>query len=141
MYRKILVALDHTKTDQGLLAEVGRLAVLLKSELVLVHVADGWAARNFEQLKLVESDEMRDDREYLERMAASLRDKGLAVATHLALGDPASGLLATVRELGCDLIALASHGHRLLGDIVHGDTIEKVRHRAGVPLFIVSPVK
>lgn len=141
MYRKILVALDNTKTDQGLLTEVGRLAGLLRSELVLTHVADGWVARNFEQLKLAESDEMRDDRAYLERLAETLRADGLIVSTHLALGDPANGILAATRELGCDLIALASHGHRLLGDLVHGDTIEKVRHRATVPLFIVSPAK
>lgn len=141
MYRKILVALDHTKTDQHLLPEVSRLARLLGAELLLVHVADGWVARNFEQLKLAESEEMRDDRAYLEETAAALRRDGLTVRHHLAMGDPATEILQTAHEQGCDLIAMVSHGHRLIGDIIHGDTIEKVRHQASVPLFIASPKK
>jgi manganese transport protein len=141
MYRKILVALDTTKADQSLLPDIAKLAKLLGSELLLVHVADGWVARNFEQLQLAESDEMRDDRTYLEDTAAELRKQDLRVTTLLALGDPAAGILKTARDENCDLIALASHGHRLLGDILHGDTIEKVRHHATVPLFVACPKK
>jgi nucleotide-binding universal stress UspA family protein len=141
MYRKILVALENSPTDAALVDEVTTLAKQLGSSLLLVHVADGWAARNYERMKLTESDEMREDRSYLDKIAVSLRAKGLTVSTHLALGDPAGGILRTGTEQGCDLLALASHGHRLIGDIIHGDTIEKVRHRATVPLFIVSPKK
>ena len=38
------------------------------ASLLLVHVADGWAARNFEQLGLRESEEMKADRAYLEKL-------------------------------------------------------------------------
>lgn len=141
MYRKILVALDTTKADQTLLPEISPLAKLMGAEILLVHVADGWVARNFEQLKLAESDEMKDDRAYLEGHAESLRKQGIKASVHLALGDPAEGILKTARDENCDLIALASHGHRLIGDIIHGDTIEKVRHHATVPLFVASPKK
>ena len=141
MYRKILVALDATKSDPPLVSEIAQLAKLLGSELLLLHVADGWAARHFEQLQLAESEEMRDDRAYLEQTAAKLREEKLNVTTHLALGEPAEGILKTAREQNCDLIALASHGHRLIADLIHGDTIEKVRHLATIPLFIASPKK
>ncbi|MEO6588483.1 MAG: universal stress protein, partial [Pyrinomonadaceae bacterium] len=76
MYRKILVALDATAADQSLLPHVAALARKLESHLLLIHVADGWAARNFDQLKLAESEEMKVDRKYLEEAAAKLRLQG-----------------------------------------------------------------
>jgi nucleotide-binding universal stress UspA family protein len=140
MYRKILVALDTGASDQELLTAVTALATLMQSELLLVHVADGWAARNFDQLKLAESEEMRADWNYLETTAAKVRaDSSLTVNIRLVLGEPSEQILKVVAEEGIDLIALASHGHRLIGDIIHGSTIDAVRHKASVPMFIVPP--
>src|SRR5262245_46692509 len=137
MYRKILVALDTTPSDQALLPAISAMASLLKSELLLVHVADGWVARNFDQLNLVESQEMKEDWQYLEDRATELRTStGLTVHTRLALGSPPAQILKVASAENCDLIALASHGHRLVGDIIHGSTIESVRHNANVPIFV-----
>jgi len=142
MYTKILVALDHTRADQQLLPHVSALARLTQAEVLLVHVADGWAARNYDRLKLAESEEMRLDREYLEATAASLRSEtGLAVTSRLALGDPPREILRLADEERCDLIAMTTHGHRLIGDILFGSTIDYVRHRSKAPLLIVSPAK
>ena len=142
MYRKILVALDTTPSDQELLPPILQLAALLKSELLLLHVADGWAARNFDQLNLAESEEMKEDRNYLEETAARLRtESGLNVTVRLAMGNPPDQILKIADSEQCDLIALASHGHRLIGDIIHGSTIEAVRHHARVPIFAVPPKK
>ena len=138
MYKKILVALDHTDADKALLPEVAELARLMQAELLLVHVADGWVARNYDHLKLAESEEMREDRAYLERTAADLQARGLACAHLLAMGDPPREILRVAEEQHCDLIAMTTHGHRLIGDIIYGATIEKVRHQASAPLFIVS---
>ena len=114
------------------------LALLLKAELLLIHVADGWVARNYDQLNLVESEEMKEDWRYLEEQAAALRtNTGLTIHTRLALGSPPAQILKVAEAEGCDLIALASHGHRLVGDIIHGSTIDSVRHNAHVPLFVV----
>jgi nucleotide-binding universal stress UspA family protein len=137
MFKKILVALENTRADESLVPQIQKLATLLRSELLLVHVADGWVARNFNQLRLAESDEMKADRRYLEETAQRLRGAGLPVAFHLALGDPATEILKTAKNEGCDLIAMTTHGHRLIGDIIYGSTIENVRHRATVPLLVV----
>lgn len=137
MYQKILVALDNSKLDQSLLSHITQLAKLLHSRLLLVHVADGWAARNYETLHLAESEEMKADRAYLESAAERLRAEGLDVSTCLALGDPPAEILKTADAEQCDLIAMTTHGHRLLGDIIHGSTIEAVRHKANVPIIIV----
>ena len=137
MYRKILVALENSRSDQTLLPHVSKLARQLGSELLLVHVADGWVARNFNQLKLAESDEMKEDRAYLEATAENLRAGGLKVSTLLALGDPPREILRATESEGCDLIAMTSHGHRLIGDVIFGSAIHIVRHKATVPLLIV----
>ena len=141
MYRKILVALENTRTDETLLPHVTELATRLGSRLLLVHVADGWAARNFSQLKLAESDEMKADRAYLDNTVAELRLKGLLVSAHLALGDPATEILKTAETERCDLIAMTSHGHRLIGDIIYGSTINEVRHRTAIPILVVKAEK
>jgi nucleotide-binding universal stress UspA family protein len=142
MYRKILVALDTTATDQELLPHIVQFAMLAKSELLLLHVADGWVARNFEQLDLAESEEMRGDLRYLDEAAARLRrETDLHIETRLALGDPPTQILEVATQQHCDLIALASHGHRLVADIIHGSTIEAVRHKARVPILVVPPRK
>jgi nucleotide-binding universal stress UspA family protein len=137
MYKRILVALENGRSDETLLPHISRLAGLLGSELLLVHVADGFAARNYDQLKLAESQEMKDDRAYLDSSAEKLRGQGLPVTTFLALGDPAEGILKTAADQQCDLIAMTTHGHRLLGDIVYGSTINEVRHKAEVPVLLV----
>ena len=142
MYRKILVALDTTPSDQELLRPIVQLAALLKSDLLLLHVADGWVARNFDQLSLAESEEMKEDRHYLEETAARVRaDTGLEVTVRLAMGSPPDQILKIADSELCDLIALASHGHRLVGDIIHGSTIEAVRHSARIPILAVPPKK
>src|SRR5207247_1854920 len=103
MYRKILVALENSRADKSLLPHVMELAKRLGSRLLLVHVADGWVARNFEQLKLAESEEMKSDRGYLEKTVAHLRAEGLEVSAHLALGDPPTEIIKTAQREQCDL--------------------------------------
>jgi nucleotide-binding universal stress UspA family protein len=137
MYRKILVALENSRADETLLPHITELATLHGSALLLVHVADGFAARNYEQLNLAESQEMKDDRAYLESSAETLRAGGLTVDTFLALGDPAQGILKAAEDRQCDLIAMTAHGHRLLGDLFFGSTINEVRHKAQVPVLLV----
>jgi len=141
MYQKILVALENSRADETLLPHVAELARLHGSALLLVHVADGFVARNYEQLDLAESQEMKEDRAYLESSAETLRARGLTVDTFLALGDPAQGILKAATKGECDLIAMTAHGHRLLGDLLFGSTIHTVRHKAQVPVLLVRAGK
>ncbi len=141
MYKKILVALENSQADASLIPHVTELAVLHRSELVLVHVADGWVARNFDQLKLAESEEMKADRAYLAGVADQMKAKGLTVTTHLALGNPPTEILKAAENEECDLIAMTTHGHRFLGDLFFGSTISQVRHKAQIPVLLVRAEK
>ena len=137
MYKRILVAVEHSPADRTILTHVTELARLTGAELLLVHVADGWAARNFDQLKLRESEEMTSDRAYLDTLRDELAAKGLSVATQLALGDPAEELIRVADEQQVDLIAMSTHGHRFLSDVIHGATADRVRHMVKIPVLLL----
>jgi nucleotide-binding universal stress UspA family protein len=138
MFKKILVALDHSKADASLLPRVKELARLTGAELLLLHVSTGWAAQWQENLNLSDSQEMKEDREYLERVSAELRRENLRVKARHARGEPARAILKAADTEHCDLIAMTTHGHRLISDLIHGTTITKVRHESNVPLFLVK---
>jgi nucleotide-binding universal stress UspA family protein len=137
MYRRILVCLENTATDAFILDHVRQLAAHCGASVVLIHVADGWAARNIRHLDLRESEEMRLDREYLERVTGELTKAGLTAEGVLASGDPSVEIIAAAEREHCDLIAMATHGHRLIGDVVYGSVANQVRHSSMVPVLLV----
>jgi nucleotide-binding universal stress UspA family protein len=137
MYRRILVAVENSPADRTILSHVSELARLTGAALLLVHVADGWAARNFNQLKLRESEEMKADRDYLDRLQGELKMSGLEVETRLAMGDPADELVRVSEEQGVDLIAMSTHGHRFVKDVLLGATADKVRHLVKIPVLLL----
>jgi nucleotide-binding universal stress UspA family protein len=137
VYSCILVPLENSPTDRAILAHVTRLARHCNARLVLIHVADGFAARNIEQLKLRESEEMKKDREYLDRCVVELHADGLTVDAVLAIGDPATEISAAADREHCDLIAMGTHGHRFVKDILYGSVANEVRHISLVPVLMV----
>jgi len=137
MYHRILVAVENSAADRTILSHVRQLAALTKAQILLVHVADGWAARNFDQLKLRESEEMRMDRAYLERLASELAADSFQVEAELAMGDPATELIRLAEERNVDLIAMSTHGHRFFNDLLRGTTVSKVRHVVKIPVLLL----
>ena len=138
MYHTILIPLENGPADQTILDHVKPLAKMTGARLLLMHVADGWAARNFKQLNLAESEEIETDRVYLERRVVELRGEGFAVDHILAMGEPSAEIVKFAQEHHVDLIAMATHGHGLLGDIIHGSTADKVRHVVDMPVLLLK---
>jgi nucleotide-binding universal stress UspA family protein len=137
MYGRIL-AVEHSPADRTIIDHVAKLADMTGATLLLVHVADGWAARNFDQLQLRESEEMTSDRAYLEELRAELAEGGRRVETRLAMGDPAAELVKIANGGDVDLVAMSTHGHRYLADLVHGATVDRVRHLVKVPVLLLK---
>lgn len=141
MFQRILVPLEHTPTDDTILGYLRPLARECQAALVLIHVADGWVARNIQQLDLRESEEMKDDFAYLDHLCGELRNEGFTVEAVLAAGDPAREIAAAAEREHCDLIAMATHGHRLLADVVRGSVASELRHITMVPILMVRAGK
>jgi nucleotide-binding universal stress UspA family protein len=137
MYRRILVPLENSASDAAILEHIQRLARSCGASLVLIHVADGWVARNIQQLELRESEEMREDRVYLDRVRADLAAAGFDVEAVLGAGDPAREIAQAAEREHCDLIAMSTHGHRYLKDLVLGSVANEVRHMSLVPVLLV----
>jgi nucleotide-binding universal stress UspA family protein len=138
MYRHILIPVENSDADRTILEHIKPLARMCGSRITLVHVADGWVARNFETLDLQESDEMREDRKYLAAVEAELKADGFEVSSVLAMGEPPKEIIRLAAELNADLIAMATHGHKLIADIIHGTTADKVRHAVGIPVLLLK---
>ena len=136
MYKDILVTLDATKADRTILDHVIKLAGFCGSKVTLLHVADGWAARTYGADAV--SGEITEDRAYLAQVKSELESHGIPTETHLAFGDPATEIVKYVREQGCDLVAMSTHGHRLLGDLFFGTAANTVRHQVAVPVLLIK---
>lgn len=137
MYRHVLVPLENSPYDEAILRHVRTLATMCQAKVTLIHVADGFAARNMQSLKLRESEEIRTDRQYLDRCVADMAAALLDVDAVLASGDPAGEICAAADREKCDLIAMATHGHGFLNDMVRGSVANQVRHKSLVPVLLV----
>jgi nucleotide-binding universal stress UspA family protein len=138
MYKTILVPVENRETDQTILKHIRPLARLANSKLMLVHVADGWVARNYENFKLRESEEMKEDRAYLANLERELQAEGFDVTSVLAMGEPAEEIIKLARARPVELIAMSTHGHRFISDLLYGSTADKVRHQVDVPVLLLK---
>jgi len=135
MYETILVTLDGTATDRAIIEHIKQLAKLAHSRLVLLHVADGWAARTYGRDAV--SPEISEDNAYLEKVRAEFESEGIPAEAELAFGEPAKEIIKWVKERGCDLVAMSTHGHRFLADVFLGTTVTRVRHSIDVPVLLL----
>ena len=141
MYRKILIPLDSSPTDKVILDHIRLLARFTKAELVLVHVADGYVARLQQPLNLADSAEIKEDSQYLQDCAAQLKQEGFNVKPFLLMGDPTTEILDLAKKESCDLIAMSTHGHRFIQDLLLGSVAENLRHRADIPILMLRASK
>jgi nucleotide-binding universal stress UspA family protein len=139
MYNTILVTVDGTASDRTIIEHVKRLARLAKSRVILLHVADGWAARTYGPDAV--SQEITDDKKYLQGLREELSGEGISTQAELAFGDPAREITKWIREKHCDLVAMSTHGHRFLADLFPGTTASRVQHNVDVPVLLLRAKK
>jgi len=136
MYKTILVTLDATPTDRAIIEHIKKLATLMKSRVVLLHVATSavaqWHGPN------AAGKEVEESQAYLNGVKAEFESVGVAAETQLAYGaPPAKQIVKWVQDNGCDLVAMSTHGHRLLGDLLLGQTASDVQHSISVPVLLL----
>ena len=135
MYRTILVTVDGTPTDRAILEHIKPLAKLAGSHLVLFHVVTSAAAK-FHGSEAA-GHEVTEGEAYLAQLRAEFAAGGLEVETELAFGDPAKEIINRVKTKGCDLVAMSTHGHKFMADLVLGTTAIKVQHGLSVPVLLL----
>jgi nucleotide-binding universal stress UspA family protein len=135
VYTTILVTLEGTPTDQAIIEHVKRLAKFAQGRVVLLHVADGWAARTYGPDAV--SPEIAEDTAYLAKVQSDFTGAGVPTETELAFGDPAAEIVKWVERKGCDLVAMSTHGHRFLADFFFGTTATRVQHSISVPVLLL----
>jgi len=135
MYKTILVTVDGTPSDRAIIEHVKPLAKLAGSRVVLLHVADGWAARTYGADAV--SREIAEDTAYLQQVREELQAAGISTDSELAYGEPAKEIVKWVEQKGCDLVAMSTHGHRFLADIFLGTTASRVQHSISVPVLLL----
>lgn len=135
MYHTILVTLDGTPTDRAIIEHIKKLATLAHSRLVLLHVADGWAARTYGPDAI--SPEIAEDLAYLENVRTEFEAAGVPAESELAYGDSATEIIKWVQQKGCDLVAMSTHGHRFIADLLLGTTATRVQHSIRVPVLLL----
>jgi nucleotide-binding universal stress UspA family protein len=135
MYDTILVTLDGTPSDRAIIEHVKQLAKLAHSRLVLLHVADGWAARTYGPDAV--SREITEDATYLENVREEFQSSGIVAEAELAYGDPVKEIIKWVEQRGCDLVAMSTHGHRFLADLFLGATATRVQHSISIPVLLL----
>src|SRR5437879_9561810 len=135
MYDIILVTLDGTPSDRAIIEHVKQLAKLARSRLMLLHVATGWAARTYGPDAV--SPEITEDAAYLKKVQAEFESIGIPTKSELAYGDPVTEIVKWVKQKGCDLVAMSTHGHRFLADIFLGETASRVQHSISVPVLLL----
>ena len=139
MYGKILVTLDGTSTDRAIIEHVKPLAKLTHGTIVLLHVADGWAARTYGKDAI--SPEIKEDTAYLDKVRAEFQAEGINATAQLAYGDPGDEIVKWVKKNGCDLVAMSTHGHGFLADLFLGSASRRVRHSISVPVLLLKAKK
>jgi nucleotide-binding universal stress UspA family protein len=135
MYKTILVTLDGTPSDRAIIEHVKQLAKLAAGRVVLLHVADGWAARTYGPDAI--SPEISEDKAYLQKVLTEFQDAGIPASSELAFGDASREIVRWVEEKGCDLVAMSTHGHKFLADIFLGTTANRVQHAVKVPVLLL----
>jgi nucleotide-binding universal stress UspA family protein len=135
MYKTILVTLDGTSTDRAIIEHVKQLAKLADSRVVVLHVADGWAARTYGPDAV--SREILEDTAYLAKVRSEFQAAGISAEAEMAYGDPTSEIIKWVKQKGCDLVAMSTHGHRFLADLFLGTTASRVQHSISVPVLLL----
>jgi nucleotide-binding universal stress UspA family protein len=137
MYHHILVPLDHSPADETILSHLERLAKFCGSQLTFLHIADGFGARYQKTLNLADSEEIRKDEIYLRDIQDRFRRQGFQTQIYLGRGDPVQEIINYVEKNDCDLIAMSTHGHGPVKDLIFGSVASAVRHRTEVPILLI----
>ncbi len=136
-YQRILVPLDHSAKDAIALRHAAAFALQHNAQLLLVHVEDGATSRVYGAMS--STAEVQAGRDYLDSVLQALQKQSVKAELLIYHSNRAADeIIRAARQYNVDLIVMGSHGHGRIGDLIYGETIERVRHAVPVPLLVVQ---
>jgi nucleotide-binding universal stress UspA family protein len=135
LYKTILVTLEGTATDRAIINHIKLLAPAMQSRVVLLHVASGVPAK-YHRTDAA-GKEVEESKVFLGRVRDEFTAAGIPTEAQLAYGEPAAEIIKWVQKNGCDLVAMSTHGHQLIADLVLGTTANRVQHSLSVPVLLL----
>jgi len=135
MYKHVLVTLDCSPTDRTIIEHVKALAAAMHSHIVLLHVASSVPARFYGSDAA--GAQIESQRNYLENTKAEFSAMGISAEAELAYGEPVKEIIKWVEDHECDLVAMATHGHQFVADLVLGTTAIRVQHGVTIPVLLL----
>jgi len=135
LYKTILVTLEGTPTDRAIIDHIKLLAPVMKSRVVLLHVATGVPAK-YHRTDAA-GKEVEESKAFLDRVRDEFTTTGIPTEAELAYGEPAKEIVKWVKRKGCDLVAMSTHGHQLIADLLLGTTAIHVQHNISVPVLML----
>ena len=135
MYNTILLTLDVSPADRPIIDHVKKLAGIMHSRVILLHVATGAAAQYLGNDAA--GQEVTESQAYLNKVQEEFATAGVQATAELAYGDPVREIIKWVDQKGCDLVAMGTHGHKLLADLFLGATASRVQHNISVPVLLL----
>jgi nucleotide-binding universal stress UspA family protein len=135
VYDTILLTLDVSPADRPIIEHIKQLAGLLHSRVILLHIATGPAAQFHGEM--AGGKEIDESQAYLAQVKAEFEAAQIPVAAELGYGEPAREIVRWAAETACDLVAMGTHGHKLVADLVLGTTASRVQHNLSVPVLLL----
>ncbi len=123
---RILVPLDSSELSESALPIARLLAEGTGAQLHLAAITGG-----------DQPGATRDWYAYLEHMAAMEREAGRLVRTSVRSGDPAQAILMLAREIGADLVVMATHGRRGFDRTLQGSVADRVLRGSTLPVVLL----
>jgi manganese transport protein len=133
--KNIAISVDFSDADQIAINSAFELGGK-EANYTLIHVVETIGAIFYGEN--IEDHETTIDEKLLLEYKEILTEKGFTIATQLGFGKPNKAIPKIVNEGNFDILVMGTHGHTGFKDILFGTTVDKLRHKISIPLFIVK---
>lgn len=132
VYKKILVAMDCSSVDNAIIDHVSALAIQNQAQVFLLHVVH---SHTLDQDRVLNEIARTSLEKHREKLAA----QGVAAEIVILSGEPDEEILREIEGKTYDLVAMATHGHSFIGDILFGSVSRTLKHKVTIPLLLLGP--
>jgi manganese transport protein len=133
--KRIAISVDFSSADEVAINHAFELGGM-EAKYTLIHVVETVGAMVYG--KNIEDHETLIDAKLLAEYKEMLSGKGFKIKTKLGFGKPNNVIPEIINKGKFDVLVMGTHGHTGFKDLLFGTTVDKLRHKISIPLFIVK---